>query len=241
MQGVRSLVLWDVDHTLVENSGVSKAIYGSAFTALTGVLALAPAPTEGRTDRAIMGEMFAEQGLTAPAWSEVRSALACAGDTHRHTMRQRAYALPGATSALRALRRIPGVVQTVVTGNIEHNARMKLDAVGLADAVDFSVGGYGSDSFDRADLIALARQRASEAYGERFDKRNTVAIGDTVRDIDAARRGGAAVIAVASGIHPAEELAREGPDTVLASLADTDAVVAAITALTTHSAPYGGT
>ncbi|WP_206686253.1 hypothetical protein [Kribbella qitaiheensis] len=29
------LLLWDVDHTLIENSGISKAIYSSAFRRLT--------------------------------------------------------------------------------------------------------------------------------------------------------------------------------------------------------------
>ncbi|MFE2375553.1 HAD family hydrolase [Streptomyces sp. NPDC059398] len=29
-------VLWDIDHTLIENAGVSKEIYAAAFTALAG-------------------------------------------------------------------------------------------------------------------------------------------------------------------------------------------------------------
>ena len=34
--GMLRLVLWDVDHTLIENAGVSKAIYADAFQQLTG-------------------------------------------------------------------------------------------------------------------------------------------------------------------------------------------------------------
>jgi hypothetical protein len=34
--GMPRLVLWDVDHTLIENAGVSKEIYATAFHALTG-------------------------------------------------------------------------------------------------------------------------------------------------------------------------------------------------------------
>ena len=30
------LLLWDVDHTLIENSGVSKAVYARAFEMMTG-------------------------------------------------------------------------------------------------------------------------------------------------------------------------------------------------------------
>ncbi|MGH3451174.1 MAG: HAD family hydrolase [Haloechinothrix sp.] len=230
-----SLVLWDVDHTLVENSGVSKAIYGSAFTVLTGLAPQVPARTGGRTDRAIMRDMFADQGLEVPPWDVVRRSLEDAGDGHRDVMRQHGYAMPGAAAGVDALRRVAGVVQSLVTGNIEHNARMKLEAVGLADAIDFSIGGYGSDSLDRADLVAVAQQRATATHGQRFDKSNTVVIGDTVRDIDAGRRGGAAVIAVTSGIHTAEELSRQGPALVLPGLSDTTGLVAAISGLTRHN------
>lgn len=30
------IVLWDIDHTLIENAGVSKEIYAAAFAALAG-------------------------------------------------------------------------------------------------------------------------------------------------------------------------------------------------------------
>ena len=48
------LVLWDIDHTLIENAGVSKEIYSTAFAILTGQTALHAARTDGRTDREIM-------------------------------------------------------------------------------------------------------------------------------------------------------------------------------------------
>src|SRR5260370_7502739 len=44
------LVLWDVDHTLIENNGVNKETYARAFELLTGRRAEYPALTEGRTD-----------------------------------------------------------------------------------------------------------------------------------------------------------------------------------------------
>ena len=61
------IVLWDVDHTLVDNAGVSKEIYANAFKALAGRDADLPAPTEGRTDRAIMREMFVQHALPGSA------------------------------------------------------------------------------------------------------------------------------------------------------------------------------
>jgi beta-phosphoglucomutase-like phosphatase (HAD superfamily) len=62
-----------------------------------------------------------------------------------------------------------------------------------------------------------------------FDAGNTVVIGDTPRDVQAGRLGGAYVVAVASGSDSVERLRAEGADVVLADLTDTDAVVAAVT------------
>jgi hypothetical protein len=52
------LVLWDVDHTLIENGGVSKETYAGAYELLTGQAAIHRARTDGRTDPAVMSGLF---------------------------------------------------------------------------------------------------------------------------------------------------------------------------------------
>ena len=225
------LVLWDVDHTLVENAGVSKETYAAAFRSLAGVAPPAAVRTDGRTDRRIMRDLFESSGLPTPPWPEVEVALADAGAAHLEAMRSRGAALPGASSALAALAEVPNVVQSLLTGNIEPNARMKLTAVGLADVLDFSVGAYGDDSDDRAALVGLAQRRASQRYGRTFGPQNTLLIGDTPRDVDAGLRGGAHVLAVATGIDSVEVLQEAGGLLVLPDLCDTGRVVAEVTRL----------
>jgi hypothetical protein len=56
------LVLWDVDHTLIENGGVSKATYLLAYELLTGQRATVPPETDGRTDVAIMKSLLEDNG-----------------------------------------------------------------------------------------------------------------------------------------------------------------------------------
>ncbi|MFD0633009.1 HAD family hydrolase [Catenulispora yoronensis] len=56
----------------------------------------------------------------------------------------------------------------------------------------------------------------------------TIILGDTVRDVEAALTHGAAVVAVASGTTPAADLRAAGAEIVLDDLADTGAVLAAI-------------
>lgn len=218
---MRELILWDVDHTLVENAGVSKEIYAAAFEALTDSEPARPARTSGRTDRLIMHGMFDDHGLPMPPWPDVARALEHAGETRSAAMRARGSVLPGVREAIQALSQDALYLQSVLTGNIRPNAEMKVSAVGLGHDLNFDIGAYGDDSDDRAELVAIAQQRAWHAYGEIFDRVNTVLIGDTPRDVDAGLRGGARVVAVATGVHTAEELTAAGAVIVMANLADT--------------------
>jgi phosphoglycolate phosphatase-like HAD superfamily hydrolase len=104
-----------------------------------------------------------------------------------------------------------------------------LAAFDLDRYVDFEIGGYGSDDEVRANLVNVAQKRAAAKRGERFNRANTVLIGDTPRDVQAGRFGGAHVVAVASGADGADALRAEGADIVLPDLRNTDAVVKAVT------------
>lgn len=219
------IVLWDVDHTLVDNAGVSKEIYASAFKALAGRDAELPAPTEGRTDRAIMREMFVRHGLPVPGWATAQRALEEAGRGREEDLRQRGRVLPGVQEALKALATDFEICSSVLTGNISANARVKLRAFGLDGLLDMSVGGYGEDSEDRARLVDAAQARIHAAYGMPMTT-PTVLIGDTPRDVRAAHDTGARCIAVASGIHSVAELRAVGADFVVPDLTDTKGLLA---------------
>ncbi|MGI5457673.1 HAD family hydrolase [Streptomyces sp. CA-249302] len=219
------IVLWDVDHTLVDNAGVSKEIYAGAFKALAGRDAELPAPTEGRTDRAIMHEMFVRHGLPVPGWASAQRVLEEAGRGREEDLRRRGRVLPGVQEGLKALAADPEICSSVLTGNIAANARVKLRAFGLDDLLDMAVGGYGEDSEDRACLVDAARSRIHAAYGVALTM-PTVLIGDTPRDVQAAHDAGARCVAVASGIHSMAELSAAGADFVVPDLTDTEGLLA---------------
>jgi phosphoglycolate phosphatase-like HAD superfamily hydrolase len=225
------LVLWDIDHTLIENCGVNKEIYAYTFELLTGQRAEHPARTEGRTEPEIMRNMLRAHGIEPDADHIARlpQALELATLSKAGTLRERGYELPGARDALTALQGIPQIVQSVLSGNIRPNAFTKLSAFRLDGYIDFEVGGYGSDDEVRANLVSVAQERASAGYGAKFDKTNTLLIGDTPRDVQAGRNGGAHVVAVASGSDSMDALRAEGADIVLPDLRDTRAVVEAVT------------
>ncbi|MEU6936665.1 haloacid dehalogenase-like hydrolase [Streptomyces rubiginosohelvolus] len=218
------IVLWDIDHTLIENAGVSKEIYAAAFTALAGRAPTGPARTEGRTDRLIMRDMFERNGLAEPDWAAVEGALADAGEARLRALSRRGTALPGVREVLKEVSVRSRWVSSVLTGNIADNARVKVAAFGLDPLLDLTVGAYGADALQRPDLVAVARERAQRLRGAQ-DGVPVVLVGDTPRDVEAALSTGSEIIAVASGVHSAQELTDAGARTVLPDLTDTGRVL----------------
>ncbi|MFI2190280.1 HAD family hydrolase [Streptomyces sioyaensis] len=223
-----TLVLWDIDHTLMVSGPAATSVYPRAFTLLTGRPPTATVETEGRTERAILQELLALEGVTGIAQSAADRAMVRSLRAVAKELRDHSRALPGAREALTALRAEPRVIQSLLTGNLLRNAVRKLRAVALYECVEAGIGAYGSDSAVRADLVGVAQQRARHRYGAVFGPDNTVVIGDTVRDVQAARAGGARPIAVATGTYTVAELRAAGAEAVLPDLRDTDAVLAAV-------------
>ncbi|HEY7605294.1 MAG TPA: HAD family hydrolase [Actinomycetes bacterium] len=228
------LVLWDVDGTLVQAGEVGRDIFTEAFQAVLGrapdeVTAKALAMA-GRTDPEIALEFLAAHDIAEgashlPAFSE---ALVTALAAKSAVIRERGRALPGARETLAALGRADGVVQSLLTGNVQPNALLKLASFELDGYLDFDVGGFGSDHHHRPSLVEVARAKARRKYGTGFDGAATVLVGDTPLDVAAGRAGGTRVVAVATGPFGTDELAAAGADAVLPDLTDTRAALAAI-------------
>ncbi|PZG52921.1 hypothetical protein C1I98_06490 [Spongiactinospora gelatinilytica] len=232
MQTDKTLVLWDIDHTLISLRGFGRMIYGEAFLSVTGQpMREAADLTMGGTDRAMSAEMLRSHGITDPTGALLESlggALADAFVRYEAGLGEYGGILAGAVDVLTALARRDDVIQSVLTGNMEPIAIGKLRAFGLDRFVDFSVGAYGMDHEDRPELVRLAQERAAVKYGGPFTPADTVLIGDTLNDVRAGRLGGARVVAVATGFCDAESLRAAGADLILPDLADTEQVIAAI-------------
>ena len=233
----RLLVLWDVDHTLVNAGGVGMELYQIAFAEVFGGQAPAPGSMAGRTDRAIAIEVLTLAGV--PDARRQVTAFQASMTAHAPELatllRERGRALPGAADALTALAAlgVKGnrgglVVQSLLTGNIRALAELKLGGLGLTRYLDFDVGAYGDAHEVRSELVGPARRRAAAAYGAEFGGAATVLVGDTPLDIEAALRTGARAVGVATGGFSVAELAGAGAHAVLPDLTDTGRVLAAV-------------
>lgn len=243
------LVLWDIDQTLIEAGRFDRTIWASIAADLLGVQPQPIDVVQGSTISTILRAALIRHGASAERAQELLP-NALAAEVTRLADAERLHGsgrvLPGAQAALARLAGIDAtIIQSILTGNQQDSARLKLYAFGLLEHVDLEAGAYGSDSEDRPSLVAFARQRTARRYGD-SQETPTVLIGDSARDVAAARLNHAAVIAVCSGTTTAQELTDAGADVVLPDLVDTEAVVRALEKVTeerlvTTSPPFGVT
>ncbi|MGH3438568.1 MAG: HAD family hydrolase [Sciscionella sp.] len=214
------LVLWDIDHTLIESRGVGRAMYQRAFLAATGKPLRELAAVAGRTELDIMRETLRSNGVeaTADAVDRLAEELVAAYEDARPELVARGRPLPGVVSALATVPASADVHQSVLTGNLRQVARIKLEAFGLDKYLDLASGAYGDDAADRPALVGVARERARSNTGTSYAGQRTVLIGDTPNDVRAALASDARVIAVATGKSGEAALRQAGAEVVRTSV-----------------------
>jgi phosphoglycolate phosphatase len=223
----------------VDAARVMRGAYAEAFGVVAGRPLIQLPQMAGRSESEVFFDALALNGvdtrtdgaterLLDPFSAELAAVLAA----RRDDLVSQGRLLPGAAEALAAVAKLEGVTQTLLTGNSKPNAMLKLRAFGLDGYVDFDIGGYGSEAYPRGTLLRVARQRAADKHGVPLGELATVYVADSPRDVDAARVGGAASLAVASGRASAAELREASPDAVLPDLTDTAGLVNLIARLT---------
>lgn len=224
----RRLILWDVDGTLLRAGPSGREAFHRAVASVLGRPAVDTGSSmSGKTDPEIALDILAEMAI---ADDEARRQLPAVLESLERQLeatvevvRRDGHVLPGVRELLARLHGIPGVVQTVLTGNVRANAALKVGAFGLDEFLDLEVGAYGSDAEDRRQLVPIALRKLRDLRSVAMRPDQTWIIGDTPRDLACARAGGARCLLVATGLEPFEELAALGADATLEDLTDTDA------------------
>jgi phosphoglycolate phosphatase len=228
-----TVILWDIDGTLVRSNGgrVSVSAFLRALREVAQLHAELPYPKDsgGKTDQQIALEVLLSADLAEDTarglLPQFREVYLRELEAAREQLLPDLRVLPGVPETLQAVRE-RGITQSLLTGNLEPIARLKLTCAGLAEYVDFDLGAFGSDHHDRTCLVPITRQRLRDRLGAQ--EANIVVVGDTPRDIACARAGGARAIAVATGNFSREVLAEHAPDVLLDDLRDTETVLATL-------------
>jgi len=214
--------LFDIDGTLLRSSDrVHFDSVASSIRRVTGFeVSLDGVTVHGSTDTAILREACDRAGIPASILDPQIEAILTAMRNHvaerRHELQP--VLMPGVQDALRHLAERSALLG-VATGNLEMIGWIKIERAGLREW--FRFGGF-SDRFPlRAELIGNAAHKARELAGPAA---RVCVVGDTPRDIAAARANHLPVIAVATGHFDFETLLEHRPEVCASSLADLLAV-----------------
>ncbi len=211
------LLLFDIDGTLVQKASAEHA--AAVLAALHDVYGVAEPPAAhvdaaGRTDIDIARRLLQLSDV------DPRTIDARLGDFRAAAVAHYARMVPddltrlvapGMGALLERLAAGGAHRMSLVTGNLEPIARLKLRAAGLGRYFPRGQGGFGSDHEDRSELPAVARARAGRD-GRPWAREHTIHNGDTPRDIACARADRVRCIAVTTGRYGRDEL--RGADAV---------------------------
>jgi len=210
--------LFDIDGTLLRSlDRVHFNSFAASIRQVTGVdLSLAGVSLHGSTDTKILRDACEQSGRTAawidPHFEEILESMRQMVAAEREQMDL--LLMPAVKDTLRHLSE-QGALLGVATGNLEAIGWIKLEEAGLRDW--FRFGGF-SDRFPiRQELIGDAARQARLLAGSNA---SVCVVGDTPRDIQAARANSLPVIAVATGHYSYEALMDLRPEVCATSLSD---------------------
>jgi len=226
-----TLVLFDVDGTLLLTDGAGRVAIRQALEAVYGTSGVMEGYNfHGKTDPQIIMELMSSAGLEE---SEIRARLPGIWPVYLEFLEQelevrraegRITVLPGVAELVSALESRAGIVLGLLTGNIEQGAKLKLAAADVP--WPFETGAFGSDSETRSEIARIAVERGRLVAGA--GATSIVVLGDTPDDIACARAVEARALAVATGRHGVDELEEAGADAVFADFRDTESVLRCI-------------
>jgi phosphoglycolate phosphatase len=210
--------LFDIDGTLLRSRDrVHFDSVARGVKRVTGFeISLDGISIHGNTDTGILREACTGAGIAPdilePQVAAILEAMCASVAERRHELDP--IVMPGVPNALRHLAG-RGALLGVATGNLEVIGWIKIETAGLREWFHF--GGFSDHFSVRSELIEHAAHKARALAG---DKASVCVVGDTPRDIEAARANNLQVIAVATGHFDFDALRALEPDVCATSLAD---------------------
>ncbi len=222
------LVLFDLDQTLIDLfplydlafSGMCRRVYAIDCS----LLDIDP---WGKSVLKIIAEICAKHGVSKVVARKRRSkALVVVQQLLHDELRGvgKVRTLKGVRKLLSFLR--GKCVLGVITGTPRKAAREVLKKAGLAGF--FSVAAFGDQGSSKEFLARKARREVEKKLGGKIPWREVVIVGDSLREVEAAKKLGARSVAVATGFHSKARLKRAGADFVFGDFSDYSKAAAAV-------------
>lgn len=216
------VLFWDIDLTLLTTGRAGMLAWDDACRDVTGQPVDLDLPTAGLTDHQV-GIMILQAAGHEPSDAALERLMSVYEQQLPVRLPERkGSVLANVVEILSHLKsHRPDVHSVLLTGNTRAGAGAKLGHYGLQQF--FDDGAFSEDTGPRAGIAARGLALATARLGAApSGSRRVYVIGDTPHDITAGNAIGARTIAVATGVHSAEELATHGPWRTLSSLPSPD-------------------
>ena len=237
----RRVLLFDVDGTLIHAAGAGRRSLERVLAGQFGPVehALSGMRLDGMTDRLIVREVLVALGrsfddaLCDRILEEYVRAL-------REEIQGPGFrVLPGVAGLLAELAAGDATLG-LCTGNVTEGARLKLARGSIDHFFEWgpeAIAGFAHDGEARELLVRAALDRGTSRLGRALEPADALIVGDTPRDVSAARAHGVPVLGVATGRYGTDELRSAGADGVLPTL---EGAAPALLAWLEGGAPPGG-
>ncbi len=209
---MKKLVLFDLDGTLVNAGGAGRIALRKTMKALYGKEPVFEHTLiSGRTDLdnfSIVYELLKKKKPTATEMKKMKAKYLelLPSEVHAAVRCKKYDIIPGVKKFLDLLTKNKDIILGLGTGNLEKGAQIKLAPSKLGTY--FSIGGYGEDGHTREDMLRSAVKRAEKKFKTKLSPDQVYIIGDTHRDICAAKNCGFHSAVLTNGFGEADKIQR---------------------------------
>jgi phosphoglycolate phosphatase-like HAD superfamily hydrolase len=219
---VKTLLLWDIDGTLITAHGAGEAALRESLHTSFGLSSdLSHIEMAGQTDRSIFRQILRAFALPETPSNITLLEKHYLGALPAQIAQRGVSPFPGIEKIVTEASRRDDIVQGLLTGNLRHGAQLKLNPTGYWSFLPF--GAFGDDSEKRDQLGPFALRRAKEHHGIDFSPERVWVIGDTPYDVACGKAVGVKTFALATGRHSLACLREAGADAVARDLSDVPA------------------
>ncbi|MDX9849467.1 MAG: HAD family hydrolase, partial [Anaerolineaceae bacterium] len=224
------VVFFDMDHTILDVSPFHRKNFTTVLNKLFGITELEKVVTSGVPMFEVMRRFAVAGGVSEGSVNAKQAEIERMLVENIQTILPQDlhdFVLPGAVQLLETLHKNK-IPVGLTTGTLRGVASQLLARAGLLGY--FPLTSFGDDCDHRSQIIDRGLEKATWVYGLARESIELVTIGDAPMDIETGKAFSARTIAVTTGTYTEQELKSYDPDFIFPNLADTQAILSAITA-----------
>ncbi len=223
------VVFFDMDHTLLDVSSFHRKNFLMVLNKLFGITALEKVVTSGVPMFEVMRRFAVAAGIGEGSVNARQAEIERMLVENIQTILPQDlhdFVFPGVVPLLETLHKNK-IPVGLTTGSLRGVASQVLSRAGLLGF--FPLTSFGDDCDQRQQIIDRGLVKATWVYGLAREAIELVTVGDAPMDIQAGKAFDARTIAVTTGLYTEQDLKAHNPDFIFPNLADTQAILSAIT------------